>query len=145
MFPDQILKTKFLTFEKSDFLIDLKETVSGIKYIEITQTIHSKEGDRQSILKINPKILNTLVAALLEFNDQEEWAKALPKDQFGEDLEKIQSAYLKGISLESLSLQIPKYSVEQMEAMLRGEGIAIVNQNPPYIKKRKFFKRTNRK
>jgi len=40
MLPDNILKTKFLTFEKSDFLIDLKEASNGKKYLEITQTIY---------------------------------------------------------------------------------------------------------
>ena len=39
MLPDIILKTKLLEFEKSSFLIDLKETAKGKKYLEITQTI----------------------------------------------------------------------------------------------------------
>lgn len=140
MIPDIILKTKHLVFEKSEFLIDLKENYQGRKYLEVTQTIHQGEKVISSSLKINPKILNTLVTALLEFDDQEDKAASIPKDKYGKDLEKLKAAYLKGSTLESLRLQFPKYSVEEMETMLRNDGIVIVDQvfKPP---KRKFFRK----
>ena len=142
MISDIVLKTKLLSFEKSAFLIDLKETSGGKKYLEITQTIHDDENERQSTIKVNPKILNTLVATLLEFNGEEEKAAAIPKYGYGKDLEKLRTAYLKGSTLESLQLQFPGYSVEEMEGMLRADGISIANQlyTPPKMK-RKFRRR----
>lgn len=133
MIPDLILKTRLLEFEKSAFLIELKKTYGDKPYLEITQTILDGKESRPSVIKINPNILNTLVATLLELNGEEERAAAIPKDTYGKDLEKIQTAYMKGTPLESLRLQFPSYSVEQMEAMLRAEGVAIANQvyTPP--------------
>lgn len=137
MLSDTILKTKLLEFDKSSFLIDLKETSNGQKYLEITQTIFQGSNEKRSSIKINPKILNTLVATLLEFDGQEDKAIAIPKDQYGQDLEKIKSAYWKGSTLESLTLQFQQYSVAEMENMLRENGVAIVNQSytPPKSKR----------
>ena len=129
MNSDRILKTKHLIFEKSDFLIDLKQTSTGSRYFEITQTIHNGNGHR-ACLKINPKVLHSLVASLLELNGQPEKAATIPADQSRQDFEKLKNAYLKGVSLESLQLQFPGYTIAEMEAMLRNEGISVVNQ--PY-------------
>lgn len=109
--PDKILKTKHLIFEKSEFLIDLKESSSGKQYLEITQTINKGKKNISGSIKVNPEILNTLVAALLKFDGQEEMAASIPKDRYGQDLEKIKSAYLKGSTLESLRLQFPDFTI----------------------------------
>jgi len=92
------------------------------------------------MIKVNLKVLNTLVATLLEFDGQYERAASTSKVQYGKDLEKLQSAYLKGSTLESLQLQFPKYSVDEMKGMLRADGVAIANQvyRPP---KRRYFKK----
>lgn len=140
---DPILNTKHLLFDKTEFLIDLRQTAKGTRYLEITQTIHANKAHRATI-KINPKILNTLVKTLLEFNGQHDEAAAIPKDQYGEELEKLKTAYLKGAALESLKLQFSKYTVEEMEAMLRAEGIAIADQVYKQPKNRKQFWRRGR-
>jgi len=54
MLPDITLKTKLLEFDKSSFLIDLKETSQGKKYIEITQTILFGKESKQSSIKVIP-------------------------------------------------------------------------------------------
>ena len=82
-----------------------------------------------------------MVATLVEFNDQGVEASAIPKDNYGKDLEKIKTAYLKGSTLESLQLQFPTYSIENMEVMLRNEGIAVTKQTYTPKKKRYFRRR----
>ncbi len=140
MLSDIIIKSKLLEFEKSSFLIELKRTSKGKKYLQITQTIADGEHSRSSIIKVNPKILNTLLASLLEFNGEVDRAAAIPKDVYGKDLAKLKAVYLKGSTLESLQLQFPQYSVEDMEAMLRADGVAVVNQvyTPP---KKRYYRR----
>jgi len=141
MIQDITLKTKHLEFEKSSYLVDLKQTSAGSKYLEITQTLFQGNVVRKSSIKINPNNLNTLVATLLEFDSREEKAPTIPKAINRKDLEKLKSAYLKGSTLESLQLQFPQYTVEEMAAMLRKDGIAVVNQVYVPAKKRYFRRR----
>jgi len=81
------------------------------------------------------------VATLLEFNGDEEKAAVIPRYGYGKDLEKISSAYLKGLPLEALKLQFPQYTIEEMEGMLRAEGISIVDQGYTPKKTNKFYRR----
>lgn len=78
MLHDIILRTKLLEFEKSAYLIDLKQNSAGVKYLEITQTIFQGNVEKVSSIKINPNNLNTLVATLLAFDGREEKSATVP-------------------------------------------------------------------
>lgn len=135
-----ILTTTQLEFDKSDFLIDLVKHENGKLYIEITQTIINSNKKAESI-KINPTVLTDIIKVLLNYQ-----AKLPQKSDHTlkyiteSDKQKIQSNYLKGVTIKDLALQVGQ-DPEYIEMVLRNQGIEIVGDE---IQKPIFF-RTNPK
>ena len=131
-----ILETTQLEFDKSDFLIDLVEHENGQLYIEIVQTILNTNKKAESI-KINPSVLSDIIKVLQNYQAK------LPKESKLElkhitenDQEKIQSSYLKGVSIKDLVMRFEQTS-ELIEMVLRNKGIEIVENTLP---KPKFWR-----
>lgn len=131
-----IIKTTQLEFDKSDFLIDLVKHENGKFYIEITQTIINSNKKAESI-KINPTVLPDIIKVLLNYE-----AKLPQKSDHNLkyiteiDKQKIQSNYLKGVTIKDLALQVGQ-DPEYIEMVLRNQGIEIVEDD---IQKPIFFR-----
>jgi superfamily II DNA helicase RecQ len=136
----EILKTTLLEYDKSSFLIDLIRHDSNNLYISIKQNIHKADGADESLeVKINPSVLSEIMEVLTAYRN------LIPKQQFNrkgylseEDKEKIQTYYLKGISIKDLTIQF-HCSAELIEQILRNHEIEIVNTyvTPPSVFKKK--------
>ena len=110
-----ILETTQLEFDKSDFLIDLVEHENGQLYIEIVQTILNTNKKAESI-KINPSVLSDIIKVLQNYQAKlpKEWKLEL-KHITENDQEKIQSSYLKGVSIKDLVNKVVKASGKSLE------------------------------
>jgi predicted RND superfamily exporter protein len=142
-----ILETTQLEFDKSDFLIDLVEHENGQLYIEIVQTILNTNKKAESI-KINPSVLSDIIKVLQNYQAK------LPKESKLEikhiteiDQEKIQSSYLKGVTIKDLAMRFEQTS-ELIEMVLRNKGIEIVENTlpkPKFWRNNKNWKKRKRK
>lgn len=142
-----ILETTQLEFDKSDFLIDLVEHENGQLYIEIVQTILNTNKKAESI-KINPSVLSDIIKVLQNYQTK------LPKESKLEikhiteiDQEKIQSSYLKGVTIKDLAMRFEQTS-ELIEMVLRNKGIEIVENTlpkPKFWRNKKNWKKRKRK
>ena len=142
-----ILETTQLEFDKSDFLIDLVEHENGQLYIEIVQTILNTNKKAESI-KINPSVLSDIIKVLQNYQAK------LPKESKLEikhiteiDQEKIQSSYLKGVTIKDLAMRFEQTS-ELIEMVLRNKGIEIVENalpKPKFWRNNKNWKKRKRK
>jgi hypothetical protein len=142
-----ILETTQLEFDKSDFLIDLVEHENGQLYIEIVQTILDTNKKAESI-KINPSVLSDIIKVLQNYQAK------LPKESKLEikhitenDQEKIQSSYLKGVSIKDLAMRFEQ-TAELIEMVLRNKGIEIVENTlpkPKFWRNNKNWKKGKRK
>lgn len=136
----EIIETIQLEYDKSNFLIDLARHTNGKLYIEILQTIQTKdEKGIQHQIKINPSVLSDIIEVL------QNYLEIVPKHQLRtqqsllkNDKEEIQGRYLKGVSMEDLAIQFdcPKNLIENV---LRNRGIAIVSNKIP--KPKRWFRR----
>lgn len=143
---EEILKTTLLEFEKSAFIIDLVKHNSGKQYIRILQTIHDEETNNKRAIKINPSLLSDLLKVLNSYqelipDDKEiKQSKQTTSDIATKqvrariltesDKTAIQNRYLKGISIDDLTIQFD-CKAELIEQVLRNSNIAIVDNNPP--------------
>lgn len=142
-----ILETTQLEFDKSDFLIDLVEHENGQLYIEIVQTILNTNKKAESI-KINPSVLSDIIKVLQNYQAKlpKEWKLEL-KHITENDQEKIQSSYLKGVSIKDLVMRFEQTS-ELIEMVLRNKGIEIVENTlpkPKFWRNKKNWKKGKRK
>lgn len=130
----ETIETTLLEFDKSSFLLDLIKYDNDKIFIEITQTIHTKDNEQQSI-KINPTILNDIIKVLQNYDAK------IPKQSIGdkkylnqEDQKNIVNRYMKGITIKDLALQFDQ-SRDLIEMILRNKGIEIVSQEIPKNKR----------
>lgn len=132
-----ILETTQLEFDKSNFLIDFVEHHHGQLYIEIVQTVLNSGKMAQSI-KINASVLSDIIKVLQTYH-----AKLPQESNFAikhiteSDQEKIQSSYLKGVTMRDLALRFDQ-TPELIEMILRNRGMEIVENTMP---KPKFWQR----
>lgn len=125
-----ILETTQLEFDRSDFLIDLVEHETGQLYIEIVQTILDTNKKSESI-KINPSVLSHIIKVLQNYQAKLPRESILDVKHITEnDQEKIQSSYLKGVSIKDLAMRFEQTS-ELIEMILRNKGIEIVENTLP--------------
>lgn len=125
-----ILETTQLEFDRSDFLIDLVEHETGQLYIEIVQTILDTNKKSESI-KINPSVLSHIIKVLQNYQAKLPRESILDIKHITEnDQEKIQSSYLKGVSIKDLAMRFEQTS-ELIEMILRNKGIEIVENTLP--------------
>jgi len=132
----EILETTQLEYDKSSFLIDLVQHDNGQLYIEITQRIHTGQGDKQTI-KINPAVLTDIQEALQTLQAK------LPKRQVGTpkhltdtDQSNIVTKYLKGVTIKDLAMQYDK-DIDLIEQVIRNKGLTIVDNEVPKMPKRR--------
>ena len=124
-----IIETTQLEFDKSDFLIDLVKHDNGKLYIEIVQTILDSNKMSESI-KINPSVLSDIIKVLQSYQAKLPQKSELDLKHITEiDQQKIQSNYLKGVTIKDLAMQFDQ-ETELIEMILRNKGIEIV-ENPP--------------
>lgn len=134
-----VIETKLLEFEKSNFLIELAESTNGVKYVEIIQTIN--EDNKTHRLMINPSVLSDLINVLQNYYSLIEKDSKTKKMHINEfDQIEIQKRYLKGVSLKDLSLQFDQ-TEELIEMILRNKGIEIVSDNGLRFNTAKKYKR----
>ncbi|KAB2859871.1 MAG: hypothetical protein F9K09_00310 [Flavobacteriales bacterium] len=131
----ETLKTTQLEFDKSSFFIDLIELNTGKMYIEITQTINADNKDVQ-IIKINPTILSDILDVLQKYQSDISNRNNTRKLVLTEkEQNKIQDRYLKGVSINELTLQFEE-TEENIEMILRNKGIEIEsNELPEHLKR----------
>ena len=138
---NQTLKTKQLEFDKSSFLIDLVKHAKGKLFVEITQLIRTPNSrkPRQQSIQLNPTIIPELVAALLEMHATINPKHSVKHSLYSEEFkDKIQSSYLKGVSIEDLALQ-NGIEDEEIKNILRNREIAVLSKEEE--KKMKYGKR----
>lgn len=137
-----IIETTQLEFDKSDFLIDLVKHDNGKLYVEIVQTILDSNKKSESI-KINPSVLTDIIKVLQSYQTRLPQKSELDIKHITEiDQQKIQSNYLKGVTIKDLAMQFDQ-ETELIEMILRNKGIEIVENTLP---KPKFWRyKTNRK
>ncbi|MCF8302732.1 MAG: hypothetical protein K9I94_05595 [Bacteroidales bacterium] len=100
---NEIINTTQVECDKSTFLVDLVKHESGRLYIEIMQIIDMDKGDKQ-IIKINPTILNDIIRTLKEYKERIDKAKKGSTTELAdEELQKIQTWYLKGVSIKDIA------------------------------------------
>tara|TARA_R110002124_G_scaffold287103_1_gene470464 strand:- start:57 stop:494 length:438 start_codon:yes stop_codon:yes gene_type:complete len=142
-----ILETTQLEFDKSDFLIDLVEHENGQLYIEIVQTILNTDKKAESI-KINPSVLSDIIKVLQNYQAKLPKESKLDIKHITEiDQEKIQSSYLKGVTIKDLAMRFEQTS-ELIEMVLRNKGIEIVENTlpkPKFWRNNKNWKKRKRK
>ncbi|QOD59425.1 hypothetical protein H9I45_08565 [Polaribacter haliotis] len=131
-----IIETTQLEFDKSDFLIDLVKHDNGKLYVEIIQTILDSNKKSESI-KINPSVLSDIIKVLQSYQAKLPNKSELDLKHITEiDQQKIQSNYLKGVTIKDLAMQFDQ-ETELIEMILRNKGIEIVENTLP---KPKFWR-----
>lgn len=131
-----IIETTQLEFDKSDFLIDLVKHDNGKLYVEIVQTILDSNKKPESI-KINPSVLSDIIRVLQSYQTKLPQKSELDLKHITEiDQQKIQSNYLKGVTIKDLAMQFDQ-ETELIEMILRNKGIEIVENTLP---KPKFWR-----
>lgn len=136
-----IIETTQLEFDKSDFLIDLVKHDNGKLYIEIIQTILDSNKKSESI-KINPTILSDIIKVLQSYQAKlPQKSEPKLKHIVEIDKQKIQSSYLKGVTIKDLAMQFDQ-EPELIGMILRNNGIEIVENEMP---KPKFWRHNNKR
>ena len=142
---EEIIETSLIEIEKSPFLIDIVKHRTGRYFVNIRQsiTIDSEKISHQDI-KINPLVLSDIIDVLKNYQTslQKIDPEVIQHLTFNR-IKEIEKRYLKGVSLEDLSLQFDT-PTQQIRQILENRGIAIVSNNPPKTQKR-YFKYKNKK
>lgn len=121
---DELVRSKKLQFEKSNYFIQIYKQESGIEYIKIIQNIGN---DLKSSILINPNNLDGLIETLIDFREeialnQKIVDKNIIKE---EDKQNIINTFLKGITIKDLSLQF-RYKEEAIKELLIKNEIVII-------------------
>lgn len=120
-----ILETTLLQYQKSDFLIDLIETESGLKYVELVQLFPNKTTNT---IKINPIALQEIIETLQDYHKKIEELNNPKLVKITAIMgDKIRTSYLKGVSIRDLAFQTG-IEKEDIEKHLITHGIVIVPQ-----------------
>ena len=121
---DELVRSKKLQFEKSNYFIQIYKQESGIEYIKIIQNIGN---DLKSSILINPNNLDGIIETLIDF--REEIALNQKIDDANsikeEDKQNIINTFLKGITIKDLSLQF-RYKEDVIKDLLVKNDIVII-------------------
>jgi hypothetical protein len=139
---DELVRSKKLQFEKSNYFIQIFKQETGIEYIKIIQNIGN---DVKSSILINPNNLDGIIDTLISFKEeialnQKNDDKFFIKE---EDKKAIINTFLKGITIKDLSLQF-RYKEDTIKDLLVKNEIEIIegiNIKTHFHEKRKFWKR----
>ena len=137
----QVVKAQVLEFEKSSFLIELKEHHLGDLYLSVTQTIKSTNQTEQT-LRINPAYLKKLVNVMKALCPEEEQTQLKVRDKLKKPgaVDAIINTYLKGVDLKSLAL-LYDVTVSDIEELLRLNDVPIIENKPELEDRRKRSQR----
>jgi hypothetical protein len=136
----EILETTLLEFDKSCFLIDLVKHRSGKLYVELLQTINTRNTRKQTI-RINPSVFSDIIQVFQKYHAIIAVTKTYSCSHLTDlDQKKIQSNYLKGVSSKDLAMIFDQSEI-LIESVLRNKGIQIV---PNVIPKPLYWKRKKR-
>jgi hypothetical protein len=136
----EILETTLLEFDKSCFLIDLVKHRSGKLYVELLQTINTRNTQKQTI-RINPSVFSDIIQVFQKYHAIIAVTKTYSCSHLTDlDQKKIQSNYLKGVSSKDLAMIFDQSEI-LIESVLRNKGIQIV---PNVIPKPLYWKRKKR-
>lgn len=137
---NKILETNLLEFEKSNFLIDLVEHENGQLFIQIVQTIYGF-SDIPKPIKINATILPDIINVLQKLEMKLPSNSKPQKGYISEsDQQKIVSSYLKGVPIKDLCMRF-SMSKNKIEMLLRNKQIAIVDNNLPKPRFRRWYRK----
>ena len=139
---DELVRSKKLQFEKSNYFIQIYKQETGIEYIKIIQNIGNNV--KSSIL-INPNNLDGIIDTLINFREEIAANQKIDDNYFikKEDQQTIITTFLKGITIKDLSLQF-RYKEETIRDLLVKNEIEIIegiNPKSNFYEKRKFWKR----
>lgn len=139
---DELVRSKKLQFEKSNYFIQIYKQETGIEYIKIIQNI---ENDAKSSILINPNNLDGIIDTLISYKEEIALNQKIDDNYFikEEDKKAIINTFLKGITIKDLSLQF-RYKEETIRDLLVKNEIEIIegiNPKSYFYEKRKFWKR----
>ena len=139
---DELIRSKKLQFEKSNYFIQIYKQETGIEYIKIIQNIGNEV--KSSIL-INPNNLDGIIDTLINFKEEIALNQKIDDNYFikEEDKKTIINTFLKGITIKDLSLQF-RYKEDTIRDLLVKNEIEIIegiNIKTHFHEKRKFWKR----
>lgn len=139
---DELVRSKKLQFEKSNYFIQIYKQKSGIEYIKIIQNIGN---DVKSSILINPNNLDGIIATLIDFKEEIALNQKIEDNYFikEEDKKAIINTFLKGITIKDLSLQF-QYKEDSIRDLLVKNEIEIIegiNLNTNSQERRKFWRK----
>lgn len=121
---DELVRSKKLQFEKSNYFIQIYRQETGIEYIKIIQNIGNEV--KSSIL-INPNNLDGIIDTLINFKEEIALNQKIDDKFFikEEDQKAIINTFLKGITIKDLSLQF-RYKEDTIRDLLVKNEIEII-------------------
>lgn len=121
---DELIRSKKLQFEKSNYFIQIYKQESGIEYIKIIQNIGN---DKKSSILINPNNLDGIIDTLINFKEEIALNQKIEDNYFikEKDIQTIINTFLKGITIKDLSLQF-RYQEKDIRELLIKNDIEII-------------------
>lgn len=139
---DELVRSKKLQFEKSNYFIQIYKQETGIEYIKIIQNIGN---DAKSSILINPNNLDGIIDTLISYKEEIALNQKIDDNYFikEEDKKAIINTFLKGITIKDLRLLF-RYKEETIRDLLVKNEIEIIegiDVKTHFYGKRKFWKR----
>ncbi len=136
---DELVRSKKLQFEKSNYFIQIYKQESGIEYIKIIQNIGN---NLKSSILINPNNLDDLIQTLIDFREEISLNQNIVDKNFikEDDRKGLINTFLKGVTIRDLSLQF-QYNEEAIREFLIKNNIEIVEGIELHSDKRKFWRK----
>lgn len=139
---DELVRSKKLQFEKSNYFIQIYKQETGIEYIKIIQNIGN---DVKNSILINPNNLDGIIDTLIDFKEEIALNQKIENNYFikEEDKKAIINTFLKGIIIKDLSLQF-RYKEDTIRDLLVKNEIEIIEGidiKPTFHGRSKFWKK----
>ena len=121
---DELVRSKKLQFEKSNYFIQIYKQENGYEYIKIIQNIGN---DVKTSILINPNNLDEIIDTLSRFRDEIVLNQKIDDKYFikEDDKKVIINTFLKGITIKDLSLQF-RYKEDAIRELLVKNDIEII-------------------